>query len=79
MSSIFKEFIKGLWNEITPFRLVLGLCPALAVTTTMENGLGMGLGFTMALTVVGIVREVFGAGQLRRLLGDFVIINEPFG
>ena len=34
MNAVVKEFTKGLWKEIPPFRLVLGLCPALAVTTT---------------------------------------------
>jgi len=36
--TITQEFTKGLWEEIAPFRLVLGLCPVLGVTTTMENG-----------------------------------------
>ncbi|MBW2165720.1 MAG: electron transport complex subunit RsxE, partial [Deltaproteobacteria bacterium] len=37
--SITQEFVKGLWDEIPPFRLVLGLCPILAVTKSVENGL----------------------------------------
>lgn len=171
MSSTFNEFKKGLWKEIPPFRLVLGLCPILAVTTTMENGLGMGLsttfvlvcsnvlisalrkvipdevrvacyivviatfvvcvemitrayfftlseslglfiplivvnciilgraeafarkntvvksfadglgmglGFTLSLTLIGIIREVFGAGKLGLIFGDTVFFNEPF-
>jgi len=41
--SVVQEFTKGLWNEIPPFRLVLGLCPTLAVTKTVENGVGMGV------------------------------------
>ena len=41
--SISQEFVKGLWAEVPPFRLVLGLCPTLAVTKTVENGLGMGV------------------------------------
>ena len=41
--SLVKEFTKGLWAEIPPFRLVLGLCPTLAVTKTVENGIGMGI------------------------------------
>ncbi|GMV41402.1 MAG: electron transport complex subunit E [Myxococcales bacterium] len=49
MTALAKEFTKGLWAEIPPFRLVLGLCPALAVTTTAENGLGMGLSATFVL------------------------------
>ena len=41
--TLAQEFTKGLWDEIPPFRLVLGLCPVLAVTKTVENGIGMGL------------------------------------
>ena len=47
--SITQEFVKGLWNEIPPFRLVLGLCPVLAVTKTVENGIGMGVATTFVL------------------------------
>ncbi len=36
-----KELRKGFWRENAVFRLLLGLCPALAVTTSAENGLGM--------------------------------------
>ncbi len=35
--SLAKEFTKGLWAEIPPFRLVLGLCPTLAVTKSVET------------------------------------------
>jgi H+/Na+-translocating ferredoxin:NAD+ oxidoreductase subunit E len=49
MSDIVKEFTKGLWAEIPPFRFVLGLCPTLAVTKTVETGLGMGLMLTFVL------------------------------
>lgn len=171
MGTVASEFTKGLWKEIPPFRLVLGLCPVLAVTTTMENGLGMGLsttfvlvcsnvlisalrkvipdevrvacyivviatfvvcvemitkayfftlseslglfiplivvnciilgraeafarkntiqksladglgmglGFTISLTVLGMIREILGAGKLGLLFGDTVFIAEPF-
>lgn len=50
MASIAQEFTKGLWKEIPPFRLVLGLCPTLAVTKSCLNGLGMGLA-TMSVLV----------------------------
>lgn len=53
--SIVKEFTKGLWNELPPFRLVLGLCPVLAVTTAAENGLGMGLATTFVLLCSNIL------------------------
>ena len=172
MTTLTREFTKGLWDEIPLFRIVLGLCPALAVTTSMENGLGMGLaatfvlvcsnglisalrniipdevrvacyivviaafvvcvemvtkayffalseslglfiplivvnciilgraeafarkngvaasladglgmgiGFTIALTLVGALREFFGAGTLGLVFGDQVFLAQPFG
>jgi electron transport complex protein RnfE len=39
----------GLWRDLPPFRLVLGLCPSLAVTSAAANGLGMGLAVTFVL------------------------------
>ncbi len=45
----WKELIKGLWKENPIFRLVLGMCPTLAVTTSLENSLGMGVAATFVL------------------------------
>lgn len=60
--SLVKEFSKGLWEQVPPFRLVLGLCPALAVTKTVENGIGMGVATTFVLVfsnlLVSILRNV---------------------
>jgi len=53
--TITQEFTKGLWKDIAPFRLVLGLCPVLGVTTTMENGIGMGLATTFVLICSNIL------------------------
>ena len=55
MAGIVKEFTKGLWKEIPPFRLVLGLCPILAVTKSAENGIGMGLAATFVLLCSNIL------------------------
>jgi electron transport complex protein RnfE len=60
--SLLSEFRKGLWRENAVFRLLLGLCPTLAVTTSAENGLGMGLATTFVLVgsnvVVSLLRQV---------------------
>jgi len=60
--TLSREFRKGLWRENAVFRLLLGLCPALAVTTSAENGLGMGLATTFVLVcsniVVSLLRKV---------------------
>lgn len=57
-----KEFVKGFWSENPIFRLVLGLCPTLAVTTTAENGIAMGLAATFVLvcsnTVISSIRSI---------------------
>lgn len=53
--SITHEFFKGFWEVLPPFRLVLGLCPTLAVTKTVENGIGMGLCTTFVLLCSNII------------------------
>jgi len=53
-----REFTKGLWDEVPPFRLVLGLCPTLAVTTAAKNGMGMGLATTFVLLCSNILVSV---------------------
>ena len=53
--TLTQEFTKGMWEEIAPFRLVLGMCPVLGVTTTVENGIGMGLATTFVLVFSNIL------------------------
>lgn len=56
------EFVKGLWRENPTFRIVLGLCPTLAVSTSVSNGLGMGVAATFVLVgsniFVSLVRNI---------------------
>ena len=47
--SVGKELIRGIIKENPVFRLVLGICPTLAVTTSLANALGMGLAATFVL------------------------------
>lgn len=60
--SLVQEFTKGLWKEVPPFRLVLGLCPTLAVTKSVENGIGMGMATTFVLVgsniLVSLLRNI---------------------
>ena len=77
--TIAQEFVKGLWDEIPPFRLVLGLCPVLAVTKTVENGLGMGMATTFVLVcsniLVSMLRKVI-PGKVR--IACFIIVIATF-
>ncbi len=63
--TLTQEFVKGLWDEVPPFRLVLGLCPVLAVTKSVENGIGMGVATTFVLVcsnlLVSSLRKVIPA------------------
>lgn len=48
--------------------IILGRAEAYAskndVTSSLFDGVGMGLGFTVALTIIGAVRELLGAGEV---------------
>jgi len=56
------ELIKGLWRENPVFIAVLGLCPAMAVTNSLMNGLVMGAATTFVLLgsslFVSLLRKV---------------------
>ncbi len=53
--NLLQDFTKGLWKENAVFKLLLGMCPVLAVTTSAGNGLGMGLATTFVLVCSNIV------------------------
>ncbi|RLB99858.1 MAG: electron transport complex subunit RsxE [Deltaproteobacteria bacterium] len=77
--TIAQEFTKGLWSEIPPFRLVLGLCPVLAVTKTVENGIGMGLATTFVLVCSNIlVSSLRKAIPNKVRIACFIIIIATF-
>ncbi len=50
-----KEFTKGFWELNPVFKLILGMCPTLAVTTAAINGIGMGLATTFVLVCSNVV------------------------
>ncbi|MFA5144637.1 MAG: electron transport complex subunit E [Candidatus Omnitrophota bacterium] len=49
MRKLFQEFLKGIIKENPTFILVLGLCPTLAVSVSLTNGIGMGIAATFVL------------------------------
>ena len=76
---MLKHFTKGLWEELPPFRLVLGLCPVLAVTKGAETGLGMGLAVIFVLTcsnvIVSSIRKVI---HRKVRIASFIVIIASF-
>jgi len=57
-----KIFMNGIIDENPTFRLLLGMCPTLAISTAATNGLGMGLAATFVLVfsnlVISLLRKV---------------------
>ncbi|MBO4837596.1 MAG: electron transport complex subunit E [Clostridia bacterium] len=64
-----KVFTNGIIAENPTFRLVLGTCPTLAVTTSAINGVGMGAAATFVLLGSNIV-----ISALRKVIPDKVRI-----
>ncbi|MDP2644616.1 MAG: electron transport complex subunit E [Desulfobacterales bacterium] len=77
--SVTHEFVKGLWREVPPFRLVLGLCPTLAVTKAVDTGIGMGVAMTFVLVcsnmLVSSMRNIIPA-KVR--IAAYIIIIATF-
>ena len=65
-----KEFIKGIIKENPTFVLALGLCPTLAVSTTLTNGIGMGIAATF-VTITEFIMKAYSPA-LNRALGIYV-------
>ncbi|MCL4463303.1 MAG: electron transport complex subunit E [Firmicutes bacterium] len=77
--SVISEFSKGIIKENAVFRLVLGLCPTLAVTTKAEFGLGMGVATSAVLVcsnlAISLMRNFIPA-KIR--IPSFIIIIATF-
>lgn len=72
---LLKAFIPFLYNALGLYIplivvncIILGRAEAYAskngVALSLFDGIGMGLGFTFALTVIGAIRELLGAGEV---------------
>ena len=61
--TVGQAFIGGVWTEIPVLRLMLGLCPTLAVTTSVKAGLTMGL-----CVIFVLICSNFVVSSMRHLL-----------
>ncbi len=85
---VMKGYVPSLFDALGLFIplivvncLVLGRAEAFAskntVWSSLVDGAGMGLGFTMALTVLGSVREILGSGAffgMKMINGDGMLL-----
>ncbi len=73
------EYVKGLWDENPVFRQLLGMCPTLAVTNAVINGIAMGLAtaFVLLLSslVVSSIKKII-PNQVR--IASYIVIIASF-
>jgi Na+-translocating ferredoxin:NAD+ oxidoreductase subunit E len=55
MKNLIQEFVKGIVKENPTFVLALGLCPTLAVSVSVSNGIGMGIAATFVIIFSNII------------------------
>ncbi len=67
--SLWETFTKGILKENGLFVMVLGMCPALAVTSTFEGAFGMGILVIMVLTLTNVT-----ISAIRKLIPNTVRI-----
>lgn len=78
-ASMGSVFFNGIIPENPTFRLVLGMCPTMAISTAAINGIGMGLAATFVL-----VGSNFVISLLRKFIPDkiripaFVVVIAAF-
>ena len=74
-----QQFIEGLWKQNPVFRLILGMCPTLAVTSVAVNGLAMGLATLFVLIfssiTVSLVRKLIPS-KVR--IPSFIVVIATF-
>ena len=79
MKQLRKIFMNGIIDENPTFRMVLGMCPTLAITTAVSNGIGMGLAVTFVLVfsnlVISLLRKAI-PDQIR--IPAFIVVIATF-
>lgn len=74
-----KIFFNGILNENPTFRLVLGMCPTLAITTAAMNGVGMGLATTFVLVFSNLCISLLRNAIPERIrIPSFIVVIATF-
>ena len=69
MKKLINLFLKGVIKENPTFVLALGLCPTLAVSVSVSNGIGMGIAATFVLIGSNIIVSL-----IKRIIPDKIRI-----
>lgn len=73
------EFFKGLYKENPIFRVLLGLCPALATSNSLQNAVGMGAAATFVLFSSNFIISLIRKGVPNKIrIPIFIVVIATF-
>lgn len=76
---MLKTLKNGLINENPTFVQLLGMCPTLAVTTALKNGIGMGLSVTFVLVLSNMIISLLRKAIPKKIrIAAYVVIIATF-
>ena len=79
MKRMLKEFNKGIFRENPVLVIALGLCPALAVSVSLENALGMGIAASFVLLFSNLLISLIrGIIPTRIRIPCFIVVIASF-
>jgi len=77
--NLIRDLVNGIWKENPIFRIVLGMCSTLAITTQAQNAIGMGAAVTFVLicsnVLISSIRKLIPS-KVR--LAAFIVIVATF-
>ncbi|MBC8414888.1 MAG: electron transport complex subunit E [Candidatus Cloacimonetes bacterium] len=77
--SVIKEFTKGIVKENPVFVMALGLCPVLAVSSSVENAIGMGAAATFVLVFSNIFISLIKGFIPRKIrIPSYIVVIASF-
>ena len=78
-TSMFHDFIKGVWRENPVLVLLLGTCPTLALTGSAANGFGMGMATTCVLTGSNLVISLIASVTPKKIrIPVYIVVIAAF-
>jgi electron transport complex protein RnfE len=74
-----RDLVKGLWDENPILRQLLGLCPTLAVSTSVTNSLGMGMATTFVLICSSVLISLIRKGVPKQVrIATYIVVIATF-
>ena len=77
--SLLEDFTNGLYKQNPVFKHALGLCPTLAVSNSVTNGLGMGLAATFVLLCSNLIVSLIRKGVPNKIrIPIYIVVIAAF-